>query len=107
MTKTRSSDIEQIDETVCLYKFTGIFHSYTYFNLINKDNTTDNALIVIRSAWLLTYQNKLSNDLVKVENVNILSSVDIKKLETNNCDWTAKAHYKEYGVFKGFNYSSA
>ena len=91
----------------CLYKFTGIFHSYTYFNLINKDNTTDNTLIVIRSAWLLTYQNKLSNDLVKVENVNILSSVDIKKLETNNCDWTAKAHYKEYGVFKGFNYSSA
>lgn len=106
MTNIRSSDIEQIDETICLYKFTGVFHSYTYFNLINKDNSTDNTIIVIRSAWLITYQNKLSDDLAKVENVNMISAEDIKKLETNNCDWVAKAHYKEYGVFKGAVFSN-
>lgn len=106
MTNTRSSDIEQIDETICLYKYTGVFHSYTYFNLINQDNVTDNTIIVIRSPWLLTYQNKLSDYLDKKENIDMLPSADIKELEDNNCDWIVKAHYKEYGLFKGTIFSN-
>ena len=62
---------ERIDESVCLYKFTGVFHSYTYFNLVNENDMNSKTLIVIRSAWLISYQDKLADSLSKNTNVEL------------------------------------
>ncbi len=97
---------ERIDESVCLYKFTGVFHSYTYFNLVNENDINSKTLIVIRSAWLISYQDKLADSLSKNTNVELLSKDDIKLVEQNNCDWLNKANFEEFAVKKGSVFSN-
>jgi len=118
ITDNTSSD-EKTDENVCLYKYTGVFHSYTYFNLIQSDLSNDQkkeekTLIVIRSAWLITYQNKLANSLLSYkyidntssDRIELLSEDEEKQVKLNNCDWLTKAHFREYGVQKGSVFSN-
>lgn len=95
-----SKSSERIDETICLYKFTGVFHSYIYFTL-NNDTT-----ITIRTPWIITYQNKIKDSLLKNDNINLLTEQQINIIEKNNCDWITKANFREFAVQKGSVFSN-
>jgi hypothetical protein len=99
---------ERIDEVVCLYKFTGVFHDYIYFRVKNTtSNETD--IAVIRTPWIINYEQKLIKTLEDI-NENFVNKKELSisiakwnsKLESEHkCNWIHKANYKEWGVHKG------
>lgn len=93
MAKTLS---ERIDENVCLYKFTGVFHKYIYYN----SNGTD---FVVRTPWIITYHNKIKNSLKENNKITIYddNEENDNKWEEKRCDWIVRTHYDEWLVSKG------
>ena len=105
-----NQNTERVDEIVCLYKFTGVFHDYIYFELSEKNaNNTDIAIITIRTAWLINYENKLKNYIIdhydndndNQYKITILSKDELKNRNIEKCDWKFKASMQEFGVDKG------
>jgi hypothetical protein len=95
MSNVRSE--ERIDETVCLFKFTGVFHQYIYYEF-------ENNIFLIRTAWILTYQNKIKDTLTNNKNITIITNFDEK---INKCNWIVKSKYTEWAVNKGTIFSFA
>lgn len=89
MSNVRSG--ERIDETICLFKFTGVYHQYIYYEF-------ENNMFLIRTPWILTYQNKIKSTLTNNINITIISDFDEK---FNKCNWIVKSKYTEWAVNKG------
>lgn len=94
---------ERIDEAVCLYKFTGVYHDYIYFdvkNITNNETTT----AVIRTPWIINYSKKLEKSLEKIKVVDVAITVmkwDNDKEKEFKCDWIHKSKFREWFVNKG------
>jgi hypothetical protein len=85
---------EKIGEHVCLFKYTGAFHNYIYYEI-------DNNKFLIRTAWIINYHNKIKETLENTENVKIFYFDSDKQEKDNKCNWIAKAHFSEWLVDKG------
>jgi len=85
---------DKILEITCLGKYTGVFHNFIYI----ANNETSDDYYVIRTAWLISYPNKLKNKL-KEFNLIIFDSNP-----TTKCGWTTLAHVQNFGVFTGTIY---
>ncbi len=86
---------DKILEVTCLGKYTGVFHSFIYF----AKNETSTDYYVIRTAWLVTYPNRIKKEL-KNNNLYVFD-----KNPTDNCDWTLRTKMTNVGIYTGYVYS--
>jgi hypothetical protein len=91
---SKNSNDDQINEISCLGRYTGVFHSYIYFN----KNETSTDYYVIRTAWMLSYPNKIKTQL-KSNNFNIFDSNP-----SNECGWKLISRITNIGIYTGYIY---
>lgn len=91
---TNSDSDEKIGEHICLFKYTGAFHKYIYYEI-------DNNKFLIRTAWIVSYHNKIKKSLENKENVKIFYFGSNRQEKDNKCNWIVKAHFSEWLVDKG------
>jgi hypothetical protein len=87
---TNSND-DNIMEVSCLGKYTGVFHSYIY--IANNNTSTD--YYVIRTAWMITYPDRLKSAL-KEKNLYVMDKNPVDK-----CGWTLISKIDNYAVSYG------
>lgn len=99
ITNLRSSDDydDDIMEVTCLGKFTGIFHSFIYFS----ENNNNTNYYVIRTSWLMTYPQRIKNNLKKHKNIIIYD-----KNPTSKCGWTLVSKIMKAQIYTGYVYRS-
>lgn len=85
---------DKILENTCLGKYTGVFHSFIYFS----NNETSNDYYAIRTAWLLTYPDRIKKEL---ENNNLYV---YDKNPTIKCGWILRSKITNVGIYTGFIY---
>lgn len=85
-----SSD-DKILEITCLGKFTGSFHNFIYV----AENETDTNYYVIRTAWRITYTNRIKRQLRDHK----LWVFDHNP--TTNCGWTLLSKITNVGIYTG------
>lgn len=85
---------DKVLENTCLGKFTGVFHSFIYF----AQNETSTDYYVIRTAWLITYPNRIKTELKK-QNLYVYENNP-----TSKCDWTLKSKIQKFSIYTGFIY---
>ncbi len=90
--KTLNDD--SILEVTCLGKYTGVFHSFIYF----AKNNTSTDYYVIRTAWLITYPDRIKDSL-KEKDLYVY-----EKNPTSKCDWTLRSKIQQTAVERGYIY---
>lgn len=85
---------DQILENTCLGRYTGVFHSFIYFS----NNKTSDQFYVIRTAWLLTYPNRIKNELKKKQFYVYDNNPSTK------CNWILRSKVTNVGIYTGFIY---
>lgn len=91
---SKNSNDDQINEISCLGRYTGVFHSYIYFN----QNESSKTYYVIRTAWMITYPNKIKTQL-KSNNLNIYNNNP-----SNDCGWKLISRITNIGIYTGYIY---
>ncbi len=85
---------DQILENTCLGRYTGVFHSFIYYS----NNQTSDQYYVIRTAWLLTYPDRIKNEL-KNKNFYVYD-----KNPSTKCNWVLRSRITNVGIYTGFIY---
>ncbi len=85
---------DQIMESSCLGKFTGVFHSFIYF----ARNASSTDYTVIRTSWLITYPDRVKHELI-AHNFTVFD-----KNPADNCDWVLRSKIQKATIYTGYVY---
>ena len=94
---TTANGDDPIMSITCLGKYTGVFHSFIFY----AKNETSTDYYCIRTAWLITYPERIRSELKK-HGLTVLDSNP-----TDSCGWTTLAHIEQYATETGDIYKKA